>query len=192
MKYGIIKNLISENLKNQMIDLMDFLKDHNMHIYDNDKIVDKIVGIRVPAYYDIFNSVHLNILPKIENVFNLELVPTHNYSRIYQDGSILKKHIDRPSCEYSITINLYQEKGIWPIWMKDENGFNELYLEPGDAAYYKGCEVIHWREKNTKGIGYQTFMHFVEKNGKYADYIYDNNPHKWLKNLNNPMYQIEF
>jgi hypothetical protein len=188
MKYGIIKNLISKDIRNQMIDLMDFLKDHSMHMDD----YDDIIGIKVPAYYGIFNSIQLNVLPKIEEVFNVELVPTYNYSRIYYNDSILKKHIDRPACEYSITINLYQEKGIWPIWMKDNNGYKELNLEPGDAGYYKGCEVLHWREKNTKGIGYQSFMHYVDKNGKYSDQSYDKKYQQWHKDLNNPMYQFDF
>jgi hypothetical protein len=188
MKYGIIKNLISDDLGNQMIDLMNLLKDHLMHIDDN----AAEIGINVPAYYGIFNSVQLYVMPEIEKVFNKELIPTYNYSRIYHDNSILKKHIDRPACEYSITINLYQEKGIWPIWMKDHNTCTELNLEIGDAGWYKGCEVLHWREKNTKGIGYQVFMHYVDKNGKYSNQCYDQKYKQWHKDLHNPMYQFDF
>jgi hypothetical protein len=30
------------------------------------------------------------------------------------------RHKDRPSCEYSVTVNLKQEgNGIWPIFMQD-------------------------------------------------------------------------
>jgi hypothetical protein len=189
MKYGIIKNLISDDLRIQMINLMDLIKDHSMNIDDNDPLLD---GTSSPAYYGIFNSIQLEVLPKIENAFNVKLVPTYNYSRIYYNDSILLKHIDRPSCEYSITINLFQEDGIWPIWMEYDSGPTELHLNPGDAAWYKGCEVLHWRNKNTKGIGYQSFMHYVEKNGKYSKQIYDNRMELWYKNLENPMYQFDF
>lgn len=187
MKYGIIKNLISEDLRNQMIDLMNLLKDHSMYMVDD----DDILGINVPGYYGIFNSIQLKILPKIEKVFNIELIPTFNHSRIYRNGSILKKHKDRPACEYSLTINLYQEKGIWPIYMKDKDSQAELNLNPGDAAYYKGCEVLHWRKENKNGIGYQTFMFYVDKNGKYAHQAYDKKSGIWNENLNNPMYQFD-
>lgn len=188
MKFGKIENLISEDLRKQMIDLMDLLKDHSMHIKDD----CWAIGKEVPAYYGIFNMVQLKILPEIEKAFEKELVPTYNYSRIYYDGSILEKHRDRKACEYSVTINLYQEKDIWPIYMKYDNNLGEIKLEPGSAAWYKGCEVTHWREKNVNGIGYQSFMHYVEKNGKYSDQIYDKDPENWQKDLNNPIYQLDF
>ena len=189
MNYGVIKNLINEDLRTQMIDLMDLLKDHKMHLVFDDPLLG---GIPIPAYTCIFNSIQLHILPKLEEFFNVELVPTYNFSRIYLNGSLLEKHLDRDACEYSITINLYQENDIWPIWMEYDNNRSEIYLNPGDGAWYKGCEVLHWREVNTNGIGYQTFMHYVDKNGKYSDQIYNKNPKGWFNHLNNPMFQFDF
>jgi hypothetical protein len=160
-----------------------------MNIKDTGDVIGKA---SLPAFPMVFNQIQLRILPKIEEVFDKNLIPTYNYSRIYYDGSILKKHVDRYACEYSITINLYQEKGIWPIYMKDgDKEATEISLEPGDAAWYKGIEVLHWRKKNTNGIGYQTFMHFVEKNGKHMNEVYENEI-LWNEGLNNPMYQFDF
>jgi len=40
---------------------------------------------------------------------------------------------------------------------------------------YSGCEITHWREplniKNSWHV--QGFFHYVDKNGPYAEYIYD-------------------
>jgi hypothetical protein len=188
MNYGIIKNLVSDDLRTQMIDLMDLLKDVPSFLFlDNDFTSSKVF-----QYHNIFNSFQLHILPEVERAFGKELVPTYNFSRIYYKGSFLKKHSDRPACECSITINLYQEGGTWPIWMEDDNGASKLNLNPGDAAWYKGCEVEHWREENRKGICYQTFMHYVDKNGKRKNQIYDKKIDLWNKGLNNPIYKLDF
>ena len=40
---------------------------------------------------------------KLERISGLSLVPTYNYSRIYEKGAILKKHKDRDACEISAT-----------------------------------------------------------------------------------------
>lgn len=189
MKYGVIKNLISEDLRHQMVDLMDLLKDHSQHIDNNHEVLG---GVITPSFTCIFNSIQLHILPEMEKIFNVELVPTSNFSRIYQDGSVLLSHLDREIGEYGITINLYQEKDSWPIWMEYDNNRSEIKLNPGDGAWYKGCEVKHWREVNNQGIGYQTFMHYVDKNGEYSDHIYDKNPKRWFNRLNNPMFQFDF
>ena len=189
MKYGIIKNLISDDLRHQMIDLMNLLKAHSISINDG----DPNVNIPSDAFFGIFNTIQLKIMPEIENIFKIELVPTYNQSRIYYPNSILYKHFDKLACEYAITINLYQEKDSWPIFMQDiKNKENPISfkLNPGDAVWYKGCEVWHWREKNEYGIGYQTFMFFVDKNGKYSNRKYNKNEESWIKNLNNPMYQF--
>ena len=47
-------------------------------------------------------------------------------------------------------------------------------LNPGDAVVYKGCEVTHWRRKLPKGhINVQFMLHYVDKNGPYAEYKFD-------------------
>ena len=42
-------------------------------------------------------------LPIVEKESNLKLFPTYAYWRYYIFGANLKQHIDRPSCEISIT-----------------------------------------------------------------------------------------
>jgi len=111
----------------------------------------------------------------IEQHCGLLLEPTYSYSRVYQGGEELLPHTDRPSCEVSATINVACTGDIWPIWMqyKDIDPV-KCMLEPGDAVIYKGCEVTHWRRKLPEGqINVQFMLHYVAKNGPYADYKFD-------------------
>jgi PKHD-type hydroxylase len=83
-------------------------------------------------------------------------------------GSELKPHVDKPSCEYSVTINLFQSHE-WPIYMDIE----PIYMEQGDALLYKGCEVEHHR-KIFEGDEYiQIFLHYVNTDGPYKDHVFD-------------------
>lgn len=115
-------------------------------------------------------------LPAVEEKTGLELEPTYSFSRVYQGGEELRPHTDRPSCEISATINVACTGDIWPIWMQYEgNDPVKCMLAPGDAVIYKGCEVTHWRRKLPIGhINVQFMLHYVEKNGPYAEYKFDN------------------
>lgn len=124
-----------------------------------------------------FNKVQIKLMSKIEKETNLKLYPTYNYSRIYNKKSILEPHIDRPACEISITMNVgYEGDYNWPIWIKDNHGKNhEVFLEPGDALIYKGCENYHWREPADDRVKcqLQVFLHYVDQDGPYSDAIFD-------------------
>ena len=97
-----------------------------------------------------------------------KLLPTYTYCRIYTEGNELLPHRDRPSCEWSVTINLAQSDP-WPIYMDGK----EIVQQVGDGALYQGCEVYHWR-KPFKGREYvQVFLHYVDANGSHKDHVYD-------------------
>jgi hypothetical protein len=92
----------------------------------------------------------------------------------------LPKHRDRPSCEYSVTVNLKQEgNGIWPIFMDGE----PIDLSPGDGGVYKGCEVLHWREENYLGKCHQIFFHYIEENGPNYKWAYDKKEKRFFEGL---------
>lgn len=115
------------------------------------------------------------LLPVVEEKTELQLEPTYSFSRVYQEGEELIPHVDRPSCEISVTINVACTGEIWPIWMQYENKDPvKCMLEPGDAVIYKGCEVTHWRRKLPEGqINVQFMLHYVNKNGPNAEYKFD-------------------
>jgi hypothetical protein len=121
----------------------------------------------------MFESLLERLWPTVESIVGEELLPTYSYARLYSNGDELKKHTDRPSCEVSITIQLGRShKHSWPIYM----GNQKYELAEGDAVIYKGCDVPHWREPCNGPEGYfsgQVFLHYVRKNGPYAEFAGD-------------------
>ena len=62
----------------------------------------------VAIYNDILSETFLKTKQYlIEELIKEKLLPTYSYSRMYYKGGLLKKHIDRPSCEVSVTLNIF-------------------------------------------------------------------------------------
>lgn len=125
-----------------------------------------------PAWYhDPLMNSFLDIkLPIVEKESNLKLLPTYAYWRYYVFGGELKKHLDRPACEISVTtcIKKYDD---WPIIVEGKS----FELEEGDAVLYAGCDQEHWRPGIYEGEGMaQLFLHYVNKLGEFAHHAYDN------------------
>lgn len=128
---------------------------------------------QVPNSHSYYNLPVCNILlgrliDVVSEISGKHLKPTYAYCRVYLKGAELKPHTDRPSCEYSVTLNLSQSHP-WPIYM----GKKAIIQEPGDGVLYKGCEIEHHR-KAFQGDEYiQVFLHYVDGDGPYKDHVYD-------------------
>jgi hypothetical protein len=130
-----------------------------------------------------FDMVMAISTPLIGEVVGKRLIPQYTYARIYQNGSVLERHCDRPECQYSVTLSLGGEyEKLWPIWINDYEGkSHEVSLECGDMVIYAGHDLEHWREKFEGNAQYQLFMHYVDSEGKYKDKIYDGRSNLGLK-----------
>ena len=129
------------------------------------------------SYADpLTETILYNAKSDIENICQLELEPTYSYTRIYMKGDQLKKHVDRPSCEISVTVNVAIDGKPWSIWCQNPGDAPvECILHPGDAVVYKGCIVEHWREPlEHANFNAQFMLHYVDKNGKNVSYKWDN------------------
>jgi hypothetical protein len=129
----------------------------------------------------LMESLLMQLRPLVEDVTGLTLWPTSSFYRLYEPGQELLKHVDRPSCEISLTMNLgfgynTDDKDYrWNIWMDGK----EFETNPGDMVVYRGCEVEHWREKFDAPEGSwhaQAFLHYVDANGPYSFCKYDARP----------------
>ena len=122
----------------------------------------------------MFETLHERLWPVVEQVVGEELIPTYAYARLYSNGDVLERHMDRPACEVSVTIQLGRSHHYaWPIYM----GAQRFDLGEGDGVIYPGCDVEHWRDKCDGPDGYyagQVFLHFVRKHGQYANQVGDN------------------
>lgn len=136
----------------------------------------------VAIYNDILSETFLKTKQHlIEESIKEKLFPTYSYSRMYYTGGLLKKHIDRPSCEVSVTLNIFADKE-WKIWFH-KLGNNKkidtnakpisLITKSGNAVVYEGCEYEHWRDLYKGEKCMQVFLHYVRSNGKYKNFIFD-------------------
>ena len=117
----------------------------------------------------VFEALLERLWPVIEGLYGEELLPTYAYSRLYSNGDELLKHTDRPACEVSVTLQLGRSHNYaWPIY----SGDMRFDLAEGDGMLYKGCDVEHWRNPCDGPKDYysgQLFLHYVRKNGPYAN-----------------------
>ena len=158
----------------------DGIKPEELNYKTITKYSDKQVPHSFPEYaFNAFESLMLIIQPKVEEVVGLELFPCYTYARIMYKGSIIHKHKDRPSCQYSITMCIDDDKETpYPIYIENYAGeVSEVILDPGDMIVYNGTELEHWRERFTgKGKHIQAFLHYVDAKGEYAEYKFDKRP----------------
>lgn len=122
----------------------------------------------------MFNSyLSIKVLDKLhpimENIVQKKLDPTYTCIRVYRTGCELKKHIDKEHCEYSISINLKSDI-VWPLWFDGV----PIELNTGDGLIYLGHKP-HWREPLSSGSCVQMFLHYVDKNGPYRSYKFNEN-----------------
>ena len=164
VKYKLIKNFFSK-------EELNILQPYCYNKIDQNKDYKIDIQSFSPAWYkDPLMISLLDVkLPLVEKESNLKLFPTYAYWRYYVFGATLKKHLDRPSCEVSITacIKKYDE---WAMCVED----SKFFLKEGDAILYAGCEEKHGRPGMYKGEGMaQVFLHYVNQHGENKNYAYD-------------------
>jgi hypothetical protein len=121
-----------------------------------------------------YEALSLQLQPVVEEVTGKSLYPTYTYARIYYPGATMERHTDRPSCEYSTTINISIDPEPWEIWFETLQGDHKaINLYPGDMIVYKGDTLPHWRTEYKGKRQNQAFLHYVDKRGKYRDYKWD-------------------
>jgi len=127
------------------------------------------------CYADPFMESLLELLlPQVERHSGATLHPTYSYFRIYKQGDVLTRHTDRPSCEISVTLNLgYEGDRPWPIWIDVRGQAVSVELEPGDALLYRGIDIPHWRDAFDGVHSLQVFLHYVDRQGSRAEWIFD-------------------
>jgi len=162
-KYKLIKNFFTK-------EELHILQKYCMNKLDEPWTSDPQSPL-IPSWYKdaLMNSLLENKLPLVEKETGLQLFKTYAFWRYYAYGSILQDHKDRPSCEISVTVNINGDGTAWPIFMEG----TQLNLQTGDAAIYLGCEVEHWREEFKGDYQFQTFLHYVDAEGKNKEHYMD-------------------
>jgi hypothetical protein len=180
-KYQVIKKAVSYDLANFIYNYFLLKRDAVNFMYKNNIIAENsLFGTwkdqQVPNVYSHYadfamETLLMKVMPIMMKETGLNLIPTYSYARIYEKGSVLAKHKDRPSCEISTTLNLGGDP--WAIYLEGI----KVDLEPGDMLVYSGCELEHWREEFQGNVCAQVFLHYNHVNGQFADSnLYDKRP----------------
>jgi hypothetical protein len=166
---------------------------------DEPQVGGSFSSYRNPIYRELFYETK----QKIEKILSMSLEPTYYFDRFYFQGQSLSPHVDRESCEVSVSIQLSTNaQTLWPLWFKKPDGtYDCVTLKSGDGVIYKGCEIEHWRdplgsdaivdeEFFVKGKIYhhQIFLHYVNADGPYLQFANEFVPEEFFtgKRQNNP------
>ena len=118
----------------------------------------------------------LELRPRIEEIAGCHLVPTYSYARLYFRGDSLIRHRDRHSCEVSVSIHLGRLGGDGSLCFGAED---RVEMDEGDGAVYLGCATDHWREPFAGHTMGQVFLHYVDRDGPYAEHGFDGRPERF-------------
>tara|TARA_R110000751_G_scaffold221575_1_gene323992 strand:- start:360 stop:914 length:555 start_codon:yes stop_codon:yes gene_type:complete len=165
-KYKVIKNFLSKDEINILTIYCEIRHRTNLTNFD---FIQSNVGDTMYYGDPITDSLMLKKKDLMEKETGKKLLPTYSFWRCYTKYAELKKHTDRPSCEISVTVNINGDNTPWPIFMEG----TPLNLEKGDAIIYLGCDSEHWREEFKGDYQFQTFLHYVDAEGKNTEYFMD-------------------
>ena len=173
VKYKIVKKALSKDLVLLVYNYF-LIKRQVAQTLFNERYIspfETMFGIwndsQIPNTYShyadiLMETLLLKLQPLVEKETKLKLNPNYSYARIYKNGDVLHRHIDRFSCEISTTLNLGGDP--WPINLEPsgKKGLQgiKVDLKPGDMLIYKGNEVEHWREPFIGKDCAQVFFHY--------------------------------
>ena len=168
-KYKIIDNFLSEE-ELQLLKLYCFFKHRsNQSQFDN---TTSDTACNADTYFGndyLMESLLMHKKKLVEAESGLQLFPTYSFWRMYTKFATLRKHVDRQSCEISITVQIDSDGTEWPIYMDGK----KITLKNGQAVIYLGRELEHWREEFKGDFQTQCFLHYVNANGMFKDFKFD-------------------
>lgn len=181
--YLFIPRLIDPERARRIGSEYDSFSSHNRLCGD-----DQAPNSRAMYDYKLALELLCELTPELSKASGVTLLPTYSYIRVYQAGDELKKHIDRDSCEISVTLNLVGDCD-WPIQIERLDGsIASITMQPGDAMLYLGCRAEHWRDPIPGNKYVQVFLHYVDSDGSrshcYFDKAYKGTEH--LRKTSNP------
>ena len=72
------------------------------HVGDDEQVPGGLSRYHYPYY----RKIHKTLCKKVEDIIGKKLYPTYYFDRYYFPGQELEKHMDRPSCEISVSVHI--------------------------------------------------------------------------------------
>lgn len=114
-------------------------------------------------------SLHHRLAKLVSIIVGEEVHASYAYLGCYLAGSVLERHIDRPQCQYNLSIvfDMADEQGNdvepWPIFLQLKKKAIAINLGIGCGLLYRGTDIEHWREALPEGQrAIVCFFHFVK------------------------------
>jgi alkylated DNA repair dioxygenase AlkB len=126
---------------------------------------------QVPGRYGWQNEpiarfVHHQLAEAVGRLAGEPVRPSYCYVSAYRSGATLNRHRDREQCEFTVSL-LLGESGEdpadrWPLHLDARGSERVLTQEAGDAVFFRGTEVAHWRPPLDVGHTYTSLLlHYV-------------------------------
>ena len=145
-------------------------------------------------HYRPLANLHWGMTPAVTELVGKPLLPSYAYFRLYRQGDICKVHGDRHACEHSLSLTLaYADDKPWALefspvrieepYQRADDQFrpdelaSSIAMEAGDAVLYQGVHHHHGRTTpNPNAWSAHAFLHWVDRDGPYADQAFDGQP----------------
>jgi hypothetical protein len=112
---------------------------------------------------------HHQLTGAVSDLVGEPVKPSYCYFSSYLGGAELEKHLDRPQCEFSLTLQLDyapepRNATPWPLYLKTPEGTVTAYQGMGDALFYRGHQIPHYRYPLRQGhVSSHIFFHYVRE-----------------------------
>ncbi len=115
---------------------------------------------------------HPQLASLVSRIAGEPVKPSYLYFASYPPGAALPRHVDRLQCEFSISLLIdYSPEPDgpcgWPLFLEDPclpDGVAAADLGLGDAVFYRGRQLVHYRERLPKGHQSSSlFFHYVRE-----------------------------
>src|SRR5690606_21265419 len=97
----------------------------------------------------LMQFLHQQLAPLIQELLAEPIKPSYAFLASYQAGAELRRHTDRPQCDWnaSLLLDSHPEPAEpWPFWLEQAQGRAQIALRPGDLVFYSGLRNPHGRD----------------------------------------------
>jgi hypothetical protein len=116
---------------------------------------------------------HHQLKDFVSRVVGEPVKPTYAYVSAYQEGAVLKPHVDREQCVFTLSLWVDEDTDAyaepWPLWFHLDHGKVAITQKSGDAVLFRGSDLPHWRNTPPTARASTTLLfHYVPESFKWS------------------------